>query len=651
MKKIWNTGRIYLVFVGLMLAQTVAAAFVNSTFFLVSLVLTLLCGAAAVVELLRIQSRLSQILTTVSRSLVLPESKALNDLRIPVLLTGVNGEIQWYNRSFANKVVGAKETIGKDIGAYLTPVALERLALGHRAEVSVGDRIFVVYGLEADLPDGPQNIYYFIDQTKLKKIATEYTMSRPVVAILAIDSFEEISKSARDSEIAAFKSAIQTEIEKWTVNTTGISRRITGDRYMLVLEDRHYTKLEQEGFSVLAKVRALKVGELTGATLSIGVGRGADTLAACEIMAVQAIEMAQGRGGDQAAVKTPNDEFKFFGGVAGAVEKRTKVRTRIVATALKKLMENSDRVLVMGHRGADLDSLGAAFAMMSAAKFMGKDAYIVMNKKTSMALPLMDKINETHTGCFVDSPDELLPLIDRRTLLIVVDVHRPSFLDEPRIYEACDTVVVIDHHRKAVDHINNAVIFYHETAASSTCEMVTELLQYINSKCVGQMQAEALLSGMMLDTKNFVLNTGTRTFEAAAFLRNKGADPVTVKKLFAGTVELYQHKAAIISSAKVYKNCAIAQTQTQNDSTRLATAQAADELLGIADVGAAFVLCRIGHEINISARSYGAMNVQVIMEMLGGGGHRTMAAAQVKSTDFAAAEALLIQAIDSYQAQ
>jgi c-di-AMP phosphodiesterase-like protein len=304
----------------------------------------------------------------------------------------------------------------------------------------------------------------------------------------------------------------------------------------------------------------------------------------------------------------------------------------------------------MGHRFADLDSFGSCLAMASAVTSLGRDAYIVMDKTKTMATPLLHRAETLESQHNVISGDEAMNIIDGQTLLIITDTHRASFLDSPEVYDECRTKVVIDHHRKAVDFINDSVIFYHETAVSSTCEMIAEVLQYMSPKSVGQIEAEALLSGIMLDSRNFVLNTGVRTFEASAFLRNRGADPVTVKKLFSGSMEAYKLRAEIVSSAQLYGgDCAVAITASNDPNTRLASAQAADELLGISGVLGSFVLFKVGKEINISARSFGGMNVQIIMEKLGGGGHRTMAACQLQAEGFDEAIDHLKFAIEEYK--
>ena len=584
-----------------------------------------------------------------SKGISTAQSKALTELKLPVLISTVYGEIVWYNPQFENDVDEASQMVGKDIIEVFGREFKDNIESRGEAELALANKIFSVTDSDIEAGAMPLRIYYLFDITELRKIAHEYHETRPVVALVAIDNLDEITKNARDSEIASFRGAVQRKIEKWSSKINGVCRKLSGDRYMLVLEERSYKKLSDEGFTVLENVRELKFND-SSATLSIGVGQGGGSMAECEEMAKQALDMALGRGGDQTVVKMPNNEYKFYGGVSGALEKHNKVRARIIASTLKSLIMSSSNVILMGHRFADLDSLGSCIAMASAVSSLGRQSYIVMDKGKTMAGSLMDRADSLGVHCNILSGSEVMPVIDKETLLIVCDVHRPSFLDSPEVYDHCQNVVVIDHHRKSVDFINDAVIFYHETAVSSTCEMVAEMLQYMCPKGVGQFEAEALLSGIMLDSRNFVLNTGVRTFEASAFLRNRGADPVTVKKLFAGSMETYKLRAEIVSSAELYDDdCAIAINDTVNENTRLASAQAADEMLGISGVLGSFVVCRYGSEFNISARSLGSMNVQVIMEKLGGGGHRTMAACQLRVDSFEDAVEQLKNAIDEYK--
>ncbi len=651
MKKVWGVGRIFLLLLLLLAADAAVFAFAGEYALEISVGIAALGVIVTVFSLVGLHANIGKIISVASKGISTAQSRALTELKLPVLITTEYGEIVWYNPKFEADVPEASLTVGKTVGAVFGSDFEDDIESNGYAEIILGNRIFSVTDSYVDSADNGTElrIYYLFDITSLRKTANEYEQTRPVVAFVAIDNLDEITKNARDSEIASFRGAVQQRIEKWFSHINGICRKLSGDRYMLVLEERSYQKLSEEGFSVLNSVRELKFGD-SSATLSIGVGQGGGSLAECEEMAKQALDMALGRGGDQTVVKMPNNEYKFFGGVSGALEKHNKVRARIISNTLKSLIVSSSNVVLMGHRFADLDSFGSCIALSSAATALGRQPYIVMDASKTMASSLLERAEVLGAHLNVVSGNEVLPMIDKDTLLIITDVHRPSFLDSPEVYDRCQNVVVIDHHRKAVDFINDSVIFYHETAVSSACEMVAEMLQYMCPKSVGQFEAEALLSGIMLDSRNFVLNTGVRTFEASAFLRNRGADPVTVKKLFAGSIDSYKLRAEIVSSAELYDNdCAIAVNTSISPSSRLASAQAADELLGISGISGSFVICRYGSEFNISARSLGSMNVQLIMERLGGGGHRTMAACQLQVDSIEDAVLQLKHAIDAYK--
>ena len=649
MKKVWGVGRNLLVFIILLLIDVAAFVFFIDYALIVSVTTFALGIIFALISLIGLKDNIGKIISGVSKGISTAQSKALTELRVPVLITTDHDEIVWYNPQFEEDVEDAASMVGKSIEKVFSTEFKEEIETNAKAEVSLSNKIFSVTDSDIDGGSMGMRIYYLFDITALKKISHEFERTRPVVALVAIDNLEEITKNARDSEIASFRGSIQQRIEKWFSNVNGICRKLSGDRYMIVMEDHSYQKLHAEKFNVLSEVRELKFGD-SPATLSIGVGLGGASLVECEEMAKQSLDLALGRGGDQAVVTKPNNQHEFYGGVSGAVEKHNKVRARIIANTLKGLIMSSSNVILMGHRFADLDSLGSCIAMASAVSTLGRQAYIVMDKTKTMSASLLERADALGEQCNILSGSEVMPVIDKQTLLIVCDVHRPSFLDSPEVYEHCKNVVVIDHHRKAVDFINDAVVFYNETAVSSTCEMVAEMLQYMVPKSVGPFEAEALLSGIMLDSRNFVLNTGVRTFEAAAFLRNRGADPVTVKKMFAGSMEAYKLRADIVASAEVYDgDCAVAINETVNEHTRISSAQAADEMLGISKVLGSFVLYRYGGQINVSARSFGSMNVQVIMESLGGGGHRTMAAAQLEVDSFAEAVKQLKEAIDKYK--
>ncbi len=626
--------------------ETALSAFFSMELFFVLLPITVLALLGAVLRIFLRRQGLEKSVSRIVNQISDENSETLNSLSLPVLFVSPQGEILWYNRAFALAFADGENTLlGEPVGDLLDNDTVELLRDMHTADLTLGGRQYAVF----DSRSGENEIYYFLDQTDLKETAAAYQTSRPAVAILAVDSLDELLGSVRDSERLQVSSKIQSAIDAWFTPSGGVWKTLSSDRYLLVFDEGALADFVEKRFEILQTVRSLDFGNGRSVTLSIGVGHACETLRECEELARQALDMALGRGGDQAAVKAPDRDYQFFGGVKSASEKHTRVRTRIVASALSELIAGSDRILLMGHRYSDLDCLGAAYAFARAVRPYGKPVHIVLNRETTLAKPLLQYIEATDPDCSIVDEEEILPMIDRRTLLLVLDTHRPGFVDAPAVYHACRTVVVVDHHRKAVDYIDNAVIFYHETAASSACEMTAELVQYMNAAAVTPAAADALLSGIMLDTRNFVLHTGVRTFEAAAFLRAKGANPVTVKKLFAGSMPTYRQRVAIVASAVVNNGFAVARNEMQDENTRIATSQAADELLNIDGVLASFVLCRAGDTVNISARSLGEVNVQLIMEALGGGGHRTMAACQLATTDFDEAARQLQRAIEQYR--
>ncbi len=649
MKKIW--GMEYLNALGIVFLGTlsiISFKYSNDYVFYLSLVLLVVFTASCIIQFINSERRIKKVIKRISEDLSSSESNILNDLRLPIVISS-NGETIWYNRYFEAVNSNASSIIGKTNSQVFGAETIEKIRLSGSSEINIDNKIFKIYSSALSRSGDNLEVFYLFDNTKLRKITHQYEQSRPVVAIITLDNLDEITKSAKDSEIAAFRSSIQNLIEQWIGKTEGIGRRISGDKYILILEERRFNELSEEKFSILRSVRDLKFNDQS-ATLSIGVGRKGKNLQECEEYALQALDMALGRGGDQVVIKMPDNEYKFFGGVSGSVEKRTKVKSRIISSALKEIIVGCQRVIIMGHRFSDLDSVGASYGLYSVCKALGKEVHIVVDRNRSMAKFLINRIESLDNEAQFSNGNELLPLIDNSTLLIVVDVHRPSFVENPDILKICKNIVVIDHHRKSVDYIENATIFYNEPAASSTSEMVTEILEYINPRAVRQAEAEALLSGIMLDTRNYVLHTGVRTFEASAFLRNHGADPVSVKKLFSGTMPAYRQRANIVASAELFSDdCAIAVNYENDENTKLATSQAADELLGIGGVVGSFVICRQENEVNISARSLGNINVQLIMESLGGGGHRTMAACQIKDCDLDEAKEKLKAAITEYK--
>lgn len=601
--------------------------------------------AATVWYFVRFSRDARRYLNRVATRLDATRRTALEASPFPVLVSAPSGEILWYNRRFSETVALGREWIGASLSVATGGHTADELRRNDRWEITVDKQSFTL--LVQTVGEGAEEalILYYDENTRLKETEREYQQSRPAVLMIYIDNLDELMRQERDSDRARAASRVEAVLEDWyAAEHIGIFRKYEQGRFLLITEHRFLEKMVADKFSVLDKVRGLDIDGRTGFTLSIGAGEGAH-LAEAEEAAKQALEMALGRGGDQAAVKHKNG-FDFYGGVSKGVEKRTKVRSRIVASALLKLINQSDCVLVMGHRFSDVDSLGSALALTAVARSLGQEAFAVVDRSTSLAGELIRRYDAEKKSDWMLSPAEAMERMSENTLLIITDTHAPGMLEHAPLYEKAANVVVIDHHRKMVDHIDNAVIFFHETYSSSASEMVTELIQAMEHGRISNLEAEALLAGIMLDTRNFVMRVGTRTFEAAAALRNMGADTVSVKRLFSGSMESYQTKAAIMAAAQPYRGTVITGYTGGGTDVRIAAAQAADELLAIKGVEAAFALFLQDGGVNVSARSLGDFNVQLVMESLGGGGHITMAGAYLAETDMETALQRLKAAID-----
>lgn len=511
-----------------------------------------------------------------------------------------------------------------------------------------------VYKVFARIPDENEakelTLLFFKNITDITALETEKKLSQPVVILFMVDGYEELISGCLESEKAHVSVQIDKLLEDFAGQTTGVLRKNASDRFIAVIEERHLQEILRNKVEILDKAREIFVNDRLNVTMSIGIGRTGKTLKESEQFARQALEMALGRGGDQAAVKTDNG-FEFYGGVSKGVERHTKVKTRIIANSLLELVDNADKIFIMGHKYSDLDSVGSSVGLTCAIRNLGKSAWAVCDYSTSLAKVLIDRFPHVdgEEPLFTEPADAMEELTDN-SLLIICDTHNPLIIESKELYEKAKKIVVIDHHRKMVNYIDNAVIFHHEPYASSASEMVTELIQYFGEAGkLRAVQAECLLAGIMLDTKNFVMKTGVRTFEAAAVLRKMGADTITVKKMFSSSIDSYKRKTQIVAEAEIYRKCAIAPCDFYADDLRIVAPQAADELLTIKNVDASFVLFKtMSNEISISARSMGNLNVQLIMEALGGGGHQTMAGAQLKDVTVNEVLDTLKKSIDDY---
>ena len=571
---------------------------------------------------------------------------SLTGLPIPTMLIA-DGRVLWYNTIFREEVLNGTDAVTRPIDRLFPELDLAVCSRPHGQDLTVGDKRFTAYAGAAKGSRGA-NIVYLVDDTVYKQTLEEYTASRPACLIIVIDSYDELFDDMKDSEQAKELEAINSLLEAYIAKSTGFLRKISNSRYIAVVEERDIHWMLQERFEILDQVRALHPGGFT--TLSIGVGHGGKTLQECHQMARESIDIALGRGGDQAAVKTV-DGFEFYGGISHGVEKRSHVRSRIIANALCDLIKKSDSVIVMGHRMSDLDAIGSAIGVLRICKICGVPAVIAVNSDATLAGPLLNTFIDAGEGHNFILPDQTLDVITPRTLLIVVDTYQKRLLESQKIYEKCKRVVVIDHHRMAVGHIDNPLLLYHEPYASSASELVCELLQFLPKEDnITALEAQALLAGIMLDTRSFALHVGVRTFEAAAWLRSRGAQTADTKLLFNTSKEEYEARAHIVESAYIYKGCAIALSEELDAGMNVVLPMAANDLLTINGVDASFVAVAKNGGVNISARSMGALNVQVILEPLGGGGHLMMAGAQLHDCTLQDAETRIREQIDIYRA-
>ena len=613
--------------------------------------ITLILILVVITQIISAKQNIYRYFNRIEHDLEQKKCFALFNTPDPIAILDKGNKIIWYNQSFFDYLSNKNDAFGINIceelniqNSLLVPKSqfnIEYQNIKYNIQCVVKSN----YGIEL-------KILFFKDVTDYLNLLEEYNNKKPTVAIIAVDNYDDMFINVKESERSRIQAAMEKMLDKLTADSNSFIKRLSKDRFIVLFEEQHLNKIMKERFKILDYARSIIVNDGTCVTLSIGVGRCSSSLSESEEFARQALDMALGRGGDQAAVKTENG-FEFFGGMSKGVEKHSRIKTRIISNAMQKLIENSSNVFIMGHRFGDLDSIGSSIGLSTAISITGKKSYIVVDPKNNLATHLITRVEKQHDMCTFINESKALELINPNSLLIIVDTHKSAMVESTAVYNQIKNVIVVDHHRKNINFIDNAVIFYHEPYASSTSEMITEIIQYFkNLNKLPACAADALLAGITLDTKNFVIKTGVRTFEAAAYLKKMGADTISVRSLFANTIDLYKLKSKIVSSAELYNNFAIAvadKNDLSGDDLRIIAPQASDELLSISDVIASFVIYEINDTINISARSYGTVNVQLIMEKIDGGGHQTMAATQLSGITLQEARQILIDEIEQYQ--
>ncbi len=574
--------------------------------------------------------------------------KLLEELLIPYGIVDGTGRLLWVNRELS-ELLGEDKTMVRNITAMFPEVTRETLKTGgdsvsvHSAfrdrKYRVDIREIMVDGLEGtaadriagDIPS--VTAVCLVDETQLLGYMQQVNDQKLVAGLIYLDNYDEALESVEEVRRSLLTALIDRKISKYITGLSGIVKKLEKDKYFFVIKQQYMAKIQEEHFSILEDVKTVNIGNDMAVTLSIGIGMNGDSYVQNYEYARTSIDMALGRGGDQAVVKD-SGKILYYGGKAQQIEKTTRVKARVKAHALRELMDTKDRLLIMGHRLGDIDSFGASVGIYRIAMAMGKKAHIVINDITSSVRPMLERFQENS-----EYPEDMFltgakaaELVDAGTMLVVVDVNRPSITDEPALLKLVRTIVVLDHHRTSSEIIDNAVLSYVEPYASSTCEMVAEVLQYIADGIkVRPAEADAMYAGIVIDTQNFTNQTGVRTFEAAAFLRRSGADITRVRKLFREDMADYQAKAEAVRAAEVYMDAfAISVCPAEGlESPTIIGAQAANELLEIKGIKASVVLTNYNGTIYFSARSIDEVNVQVMMEKLGGGGHRTIAGAQM----------------------
>lgn len=652
MKNFYRDGGLVISVSALVVALVIIQGYIYTkdiNVFWVSAPFVVLIGGFAIGKLIQVTRKTFQYYARIDDELESKMHMSVHSFPMSAVIIDSAGRIVWTNGKFTEEFPDCCE-YGMEL-SNITDIPSADFFTDDGITVRYKDSVYKVFARIPDENEAKElTLLFFKNITDITALETEKKLSQPVVILFMVDGYEELISGCLESEKAHVSVQIDKLLEDFAGQTTGVLRKNASDRFIAVIEERHLQEILRNKVEILDKAREIFVNDRLNVTMSIGIGRTGKTLKESEQFARQALEMALGRGGDQAAVKTDNG-FEFYGGVSKGVERHTKVKTRIIANSLLELVDNADKIFIMGHKYSDLDSVGSSVGLTCAIRNLGKSAWAVCDYSTSLAKVLIDRFPHVdgEEPLFTEPADAMEELTDN-SLLIICDTHNPLIIESKELYEKAKKVVVIDHHRKMVNYIDNAVIFHHEPYASSASEMVTELIQYFGEAGkLRAVQAECLLAGIMLDTKNFVMKTGVRTFEAAAVLRKMGADTIIVKKMFSSSIDSYKRKTQIVAEAEIYRKCAIAPCDFYADDLRIVAPQAADELLTIKNVDASFVLFKtMSNEISISARSMGNLNVQLIMEALGGGGHQTMAGAQLKDVTVNEALDTLKKSIDDY---
>jgi len=653
LEKVESKTKIYLVIIALLL---IVLCINNINYIIPAIALYVGIIAYTIWVYNKRKGELSSYIKELTYSVDSAAKNTLINSPFPLIILETDGNVVWRSSSFN------KEFASVGINAYIDDLAKEikqEIQAGNNKvdkEIEINNKTYHIIGehvktrkKDRKKEDKYMITLYFIDITSKNKLIKKYNDEKTCMGIVLIDNYEEIIQRISEEDKTQVLANIEKKLYEWANSSGGVMIKKERDTYVYVFEQQHLEEMENNKFTILDEAKEIEVEDGMPITLSIAISNEGSTNYEKYESASAAMDIALGRGGDQAVIRKEG-KYSFFGGKTQEVEKRTRVKARVISHALEELIQKADQVIVMGHINGDIDSLGSSLGMYRFAKTLGKEAYIVND---TYGLSLENFIETLKQEGYADSiidKNKALDIITPNTVLIVVDTHKRTYVEVPELLEKTEKIVVIDHHRKVEDYIENAILSFHEAYASSAAELVTEIVEYASNEIVlEQLEAESLYAGVMMDTKNFTFKTGVRTFEAAAYLRKYGIDIIKVKKWFQSDLESYTVITDIVKNAEIVNDSiGISVYEEKDKNANLICAKAADELLTISDITASFVLGNMGDKICISGRSIGDINVQIILEKLGGGGHITLAGAQLEGLTMEEAKTELIIRINEY---
>ncbi|NMA86402.1 MAG: phosphoesterase [Tissierellia bacterium] len=583
---------------------------------------------------------------------------AIFNMPFPLVMVEIDGTISWYNTRFLN-MIAEKDLLNKKIENLVPKFKIEDILKKEDEKplfLEYNDKYYEVHYNIVEIKKTVNNkeniiILYWVDKTEAKKLSNKCKDEKLSVCLAYIDNYDEVKSTTPEVNRPLVLAEIDKILSAYTAENNGFIRKYENDKYLLIFQNRDLEVIESKKFDILDRVREIDMGNTIAITLSMGVGKNGKNPNEAYEYARAAIDIGLGRGGDQAVVKEESN-LSFYGGKTKAIEKRNKVRSRVISHALRQLIDQSEKIFIMGHKNADMDSFGAGIGLIRAVKNRNKKAYLVLDGPNPSIRNIYNRMiaEEPEYLNSIISPEEAIEKADKNSLLVIVDNHKTSFTEEPELLKLIDKKIIIDHHRRGAEFIEDPVLTYLEPYASSTCELVTEILYYMSDKMeMTKFDADALLAGITVDTKNFTFQTGVRTFEAASILKRAGADTTSVRELFKDDHNTFLNRAEVVKGSKiVFGKVAIGIFNRDLEDSILIAAQAANELLNINGIEASFVLTLANGKVHISGRSLGNISVQLILEKLGGGGHLTSAGTQLESVSIEEAEKMLVNAIDEY---